>query len=363
MGIFKDPDKLLPTYVPSSTPHREAHLSTIIRRLEKGYSGRFVLVGPSGSGKTMILKLVERQMRNLFRATYINVNGFKNPYDIISKIYEVVIGEEIRGLSLHRCFEHLIKYIIKNDIDILLLLDDADHLFTKHPDFLRMLSRPEEITASYSGEKLHIIFSVRSRRVFDKLDQATLSSLRAHIIELNPYSYEALIDIISYRCSEAFKEGAYTHDAVETAADIATQYSGNARIALDLMYKAGWIAEETKSKCIEPEHVRYARKDLPPAITLNLNNQEKVLLYSVAELLLHSKTAYIENREVENRFVENLEYFNLNKVSHREYMKMLKKLDALGIISLRQRGKQYIVGLPSMPATVIVNRIDDILST
>ena len=118
------------------------------------------------------------------------------------------------------------------------------------------------------------------------------------------------------------------------------------------------IAEET-DKYVEPEHVRYARNDLPPVIVRELDVVEKVLLYSLGELLLHSKAAYVENKMLEAQFLEDLEYFNLDKITHETYMKMVKHMDALGFISLRGgRGKKYMVGLPSMPAALVVNHID-----
>ena len=170
------------------------------------------------------------------------------------------------------------------------------------------MSRPDEALSVFDKDvyrMLRMLFTSSSEYIVNYLDQPTLSGLRIKYIRLDKYGYDELVKIFRYRCDEAFKEGAVPDETIETTADMVASY-GNARYKLDLLTRAGLIAEATYSSYVSPEHVRIARNDMPPSIPRyiisELDIHGKVILASLAYLILTNESAYVSGKSLREEY-------------------------------------------------------------
>ncbi len=367
--IFRDWRRLSPSYVPDKPLHRMEILERVVSRLENYPLSRIILVGGKGSGKTLIAKHVEKRIGRGIKPIYVNVESGGGPASIVDKLGEVFPGFKYRGKSINRVFKDFLRYIYENGMKVLLILDDSDMLFTRYPEFIHMISRPEEVFEAGDVdiyELFRLLYTASSTNIFNQLDEGTRSSLRGLIMRLERYGYDEVLDILTYRCEEAFEEGVLYDETIETAADISYKYSSNIRYALDLLSKAGMLAEEAGLKHVTPEHIRMARFDLPPSISeemiVTLDIHGRMILYSLARLLLKEDTAYISNKKLRETYIVNIEGEE-KPLSEKKYMELIDKMSSDGLISKRMsgegvKGRKLLIGLPSMPAMLIVNRID-----
>ncbi len=371
-SVFRDPNKLALSYIPEKIPHREDKLAKLKEYFNDVIFGdlnfeHVFIIGNSGTGKTLIARHFERYLNNVksnknIIPIYINARLERSPGNIVRKIISKIPPRIAkRGYSLEEIFSGFLKYINENDIKVVLILDDADHLFNSYKEFIYQLSRADELTSDFKNN-LSLLFILHSIDGLSKLDRWTAAGLRKNIIYFEDYTYEELLDILLVRCEEAFHPDAYTLETLETAADTASKYNFNARYAIELMCKAGLIADSRREPIVKPEHVRLARNEVPPSFTedelKSLHLHEKILLYSIAELLSGSDKAFITTGELERRYIENAHYFSIEPVKHTWLWKMINALSSLGLISKRisskgYRGKTTLIGLPSFPADLL----------
>ena len=381
-SVFKDPNKLSLTYIPPRIPYRESKLSQLKEYFENVIIGKLnyehvFITGNTGTGKTLVAKHFERYIYTINKEhdksiipIYVNARLERSPGNIIRKMISTILpGKISRGYSLEEIYSGFLSYLIDNDKKAILILDDADHLFTMYPEFIYKLSRAEEASPNFTNY-LSIIFVVHRDDILNNLDPWTAAGLHKNIVKFEDYSYKELRDILLYRSSEAFNEGAITIQTINTAADITTAYNYNARYAIELLYKAGLIADKKGEEVVKPEHVREARVNSAPAFSLqeleSLQNHEKLLLYTLAETLSLKEEAYVTMGDLERRYREIASLYGLKPVGHTWIWKMVNMLSTLGYITKKisgegHRGKTSLIGLPSLPATLLMKELQKIL--
>jgi Cdc6-like AAA superfamily ATPase len=74
-----------------------------------------------------------------------------------------------------------------------------------------------------------------------------------NVMPLSKYSAKQLADIMNQRVGEAFRPGAVDPEAMELIADVASRW-GDARLALELLWRAGMVADRGNSDSVLPEH-------------------------------------------------------------------------------------------------------------
>ncbi|MEM0056872.1 MAG: AAA family ATPase [Candidatus Geothermarchaeota archaeon] len=374
-SVFKDPNKLSLSYIPSRIPHRETHLQRLIEYftpvIEKNIDFEHVLlVGNTGVGKTLVAKHFERYLykngKGRVVPIYVNARVERSPTNILRKMIEKLsIDIPLRGYSFEEMYYILLKSLMNTGIKAVLILDDADHLFETNKDFIYKLSRIEEVFQDVTNV-LSLVFVVHKIDAISKLDPWTSAGLHKNIILFENYTYDELLDILKFRAEEAFFEDTIMLESLETAADISNSYGFNARYAIELIYRAGLIADSRGERVVKPEHVRLARKETPPLFSLEelnmLQLHEKIILYTIAELLSSSDKAFLTTGEVERRYRENSLYFNCKPLGHTYFWKLINTLTTFGVISKRlsgkgYRGKTYLIGLPSLPAKMLYEKL------
>ena len=370
--LFKNEDVLSLDYVPERLPHREKQLEQLFRifrpLLDKpGSASRRVLItGNIGTGKTVTARkfgqLIEQEAaaRGL-KLHYVHVNcriQRGSFFHVLLKAMRTIEpGFPRRGLAVHELLTALLEALEARDAYMIITLDDMEALVDKcGSEPFYDLSRAHEERAGHP-QRLSLICILREPEKLKKLDAATRSTLEEFAIHMPDYTREELFDILKDRVELAFYEGVIRDEVVEFIAEIAAE-RGDARYAIELLWRAGVLAEQEGRAEILPEHVRKARTLVWPlerSVLKALNLHAKLFLLALARAFRFTDEAYISMGEAEDRYRAVCEELGQEPRKHTQVWKYVQELAKLQLISTRpsgpgMRGRTTLIGLPSVPA-------------
>jgi cell division control protein 6 len=274
-----------------------------------------------------------------------------------------------RGFSVQEMFQILHKHLERREAQLLLVLDEADALLKKSgTGLLFNLTRFTDETMKTSNP-ISIIM-VSQKDVLSELDASTLSTFkRSNIINLDKYSRDELYDIVDQRVGLAFYPNTVSHDSVNLIADIASEW-GDARFAIELLWKAGMYADQQHVQFVTPEHVRAAKAETYSTVTetklLNLGKQQLLTLLSIAKRLKKNGSAYVNTGEAEKTYAVTCEEYNEKPRAHTMFWSYLKEIEDAGFIVIKPSGKgqlgtTQLISLPDIPASVLADKLEDLL--
>ncbi len=377
-SIFKSKEKLYPEYVPSYLPRREDELKKLASFfktlvLEPGQiSQRVLITGGVGVGKTATAKRFGTDIKILARQRgvnleYVHVNchrGRSLSYVLQEVSRQLHIPIPPRGLSSNEMYELILKYLEKNNIYLLLTLDEFDYFVeAAGNDAVYFLIRTYDAQPD-ATKRISFIFITRSLTTISRLDAATESYLLKNTIKFNPYSYDDLYEILKYRVDEAFypdtiDDGVIEYIARQEGAD--TGGSGNARLALEILLLAGAAAENEGSPKVTIEHVRRAISETSPNISILVSDvirylplHELLVLLAIVRTLRRIKEPYVRMGEVEVEYRELCSMYGETPRKHTQVYEYVKDLKNRGIIEAYvsrkgYRGKSTLVGVSVGP--------------
>lgn len=383
--IFKDESKLLPDYVPPYLPFREGQLRMlvqifrgIIERPGEAFY-RAIAYGPVGVGKTAVSKvfgksLVERGRTKGVRVHYIHVNCYRErtSYMVAKRIASYLIKHTpSRGFSAQEYLDIAWSALEDTDAYAFIVIDELDYLIRFNPEALYMLTR---ISDTYLNVKnrMNMLFIARDISLLRMLDESIISTLMRNLIRFDPYTSKQLEKILFDRVDIAFKPGVVGEEVISYVADLAgidKGGNGDARYALELLWRAGKWAELLNSDKVLPEHVRRANADVHPYIRAedleNLSTHELYLLLAISELLSKNVEPYVSFGEVEKKYRILCEERGIRFRKHTQLWEYLQNLKNLGFIitkvSNRRRGRTTLIGLPGISAELLEKKIRELL--
>jgi len=195
----------------------------------------------------------------------------------------------------------------------------------------------------------------------ETLDRSTQSTLQRNIIRLERYTTPQLETILRERVELSFKNGTVPETLVNFVADQAAP-SGDARFAIELLWRAGKYADSEGARELKPDHVRMAQNNIYPVLRTDyaqhLNLHEKLLLLALARVLERTNENYATMGEMEIAYRMACEEHKEKYRAHTQVWKYVQNLSATGVLSTQLstagfRGKTTLLGISAAPASAI----------
>ena len=374
-SVFKDESKLDINYIPSHLPHRELQINFLnqlfrfaVERPGK-MAQRVLIVGSIGTGKTVLSQHFglnkEKEARDKeinLRYVHINCRECKGSLFIVLQRTILKFNPSFprRGYSAEELLHLLMQVLDEQNAYLILTMDELDALIRNEgSDPIYNLTRVQENRLE-APRRLSLICILREQSYLEMLDPSTRSTLQRNIIHLEKYSKSQLQDILHDRVDLAFKNRTVSEQILEFVAELAALEEGDARYAIELLWRAGKYADTLGASEVIPEHVRKASISIYPNIRKDmissLGLHKKMLLLGITRRFKQSKSAYITMGEAEEAYALVCEEYEEKKRGHTQLWEYLKELSALGIVQTEisgsgQRGKTTLICLPKIPAS------------
>jgi cell division control protein 6 len=383
-SVFKSEQLLSIDYVPESLPHREEEL----RSLAQGFrtliktpgktSLRFVIEGSVGTGKTAVAKRFAQQMvqaaerRSIrFHSIHINCRVNKSEYLVYLRILREFRPKfPQRGHSPEELLQMILEVLDTEDRYLLLVLDELDYFIKqKGADILYNLTRLMDDRLN-APQRLSIIAVGRDIPLDDGvLDPSTLSTLQRNVLRFSKYASTALFDILKERTGMAFEEDVVMDDTLRIIADIASD-RGDARYAIELLWRAGKQADYEEVDRVVPDYARKAKSDTHPELRKEvfaaLPLQSKLLLLASARRLKENRGDYVTMGEVEEMYRSVCEEYGEEPRAHTQVWEWVQDLNAHGVVDTKrsgpgQRGQTTMIGFSEVPAEMLESFLLELL--
>jgi cell division control protein 6 len=361
------------SYVPPVLLHREEELSllTVLFRFlftaPYEMTQRAIIVGGVGTGKTALaqrfgLDIMDEARRRRVRARYIHVNCRElrgSLFMVLRRAVKVLKPDfPDLGYSSDLLLETLMRVLDEVDEQLVLCLDEVDAIIdAEGSDAIYNLTRAQEERME-GPRRLSLICISKSLDAFQRLDRSTLSTLQRNIIRMPEYTRPQLADIVRSRAEQAFRVDAIPPEVVNFISELAAEEGGDARYAIDLLWRTGKYADLGYSREILPEHVRKAAATLFPALRTeeiyHLSRHEKLVLLAIARYFKHAREPYASTGEVERSYHVVCEEYEEEPRGHTQFWKYLKRLKGLEAVSISlqatDRGRTQLISLTRVPA-------------
>jgi len=360
-SIFKDRNAISQHYAPKELPFREKQIGEMTKilasALKNSKPDNLFIYGKTGTGKTTVTKHVMEKLKEItekknarVKCIYINCRNHNSKYKVMIKAVKELLPEEnFIGFSAGFVYDKLLEYCNSNSCRVIIVLDEIDKV-KDLDELVYSLSRSndevKEGSISITGISNNLMFK-------DRLDPRTKSSLCQQEMVFPPYNAEELRAILKQRAELAFKPAVIQDSAINLAAAIAAQESGDARTAVMLLLRAGEIADQKNLSSVSDEEVKKAKNKVEEEIIISmistLPEQQQLVLKSIAELSLQKKgvrritgkeeEGVLYSGEIYDYYKELSKKLKGNTVSSRWYREYINELEMYGLILTSASGQ------------------------
>ncbi len=332
-SVFRNEHVFEIDYVPETFKHRESQTQSLTYALRPAVRGsrplNVMVRGPPGTGKTTsIQKLFDEvgAQTGDIRTIRVNCQVNSTRYSVFSRLFEGTFDYEppSSGISFKKLFGQIAEKLVEEDRVLVVALDDVNYLFYENEasDTLYSLLRAHE---EYPGAKIGVVVvsSDPTLEVIDELDSRVQSVFRPEDVYFPVYDQPEIVDILDERVRKGFNESVISRDTLEYVAEL-TAESGDLRVGIDLLRRAGLTAEMRASRVVEREDVENAYEkskyvSLSQSLS-GLSDTERALLEVIAT------NDGEQAGDVYESFREETE------LGYTRYSEIVNKLDQLGLI-------------------------------
>ena len=385
-SVFKSEQFLSIDYVPENLPHRQEELRILAQNFKTliatpgRISQKFIIEGPVGTGKSAVAKRFAEQMiqaadRRSIRlhSIHINCRINKTGYLVFLRaLREFKPKFPRRGHSPEELLQMLVEILDEEDRYLLLILDELDYFIKQRgSDILYDLTRLTDDRLN-AKQRVSIIGIGRNIPLDEELlDSSTLSTLQRNILRFSKYNRAALYDILTHRVELAFEKNVVMDETIQVISDIASE-RGDARYAIELLWRSGKQADSNQSGNVVPDYARQAKADTHPELRkevfTTLSSMHRILLLAIARQLNITRSAYVTMGEVEEMYKSSCEEYNEEPRAHTQIWEWIQDLTSHGIIDTKrsgsgQRGQTTLIGLSDVPAEMLEQYIANLLDS
>ncbi|MDD4136891.1 MAG: ORC1-type DNA replication protein [Methanoregula sp.] len=359
--LFRDPEVLEIDYVPEQFEYRDDQMRELAFQIKPGLRGgrpmNSVCKGLPGTGKTTSIRKLFHEIEETTKKLvpiYINCQIDNTKFAIISQIYKKLIGHlpPSSGTSFKQVFDAVARHLIKEEIVLLVALDDANYLLYENEinKVLYTLLRSHE---TYEGTRIGVIVIISDMDVdlIRAVDARVASVFRPTEIYFSPYGDVEVREIMKARVMQGLFPGVLSDELLGLVVE-QTLKSGDLRVGIDLLKRATLSAERAARRSIERDDICGAyeiSKYLHLAYTAKtLKGEERQILKALAER--SQKEHEMNAGDIHKSLKESL------SIGYTRFYEIVKKLDAMRLINLQYRegkGRTRIITLRYDPAKVL----------
>ncbi|MDR3074706.1 MAG: AAA family ATPase [Candidatus Methanoplasma sp.] len=378
--IIKDGKKLSFDHVPENLVHRDEQmrrLETLFRpMISGGLPCSAFLTGSVGTGKTVTAKRFcedlmrycaanSRQMDRIF----INCRIRNTEHGVlIHMIRHFDPGFPERGFSVDEMLRSLRRHIESASRPFVMVLDEVDVLLKSNSrNLVYQLSR---FTEGMRGGSSISMIMISQENISDMLDDASMSSFRrANTIRFDRYTEEELRDIVLARAAEALVPGAVDGDVAGLIANIGKGY-GDARLVIEVLEKAAYIAEESSEGVITADDARSANAMIYSNVSENkladLDLKKKLALLAIARAI--KGETYVSITRAERTYAVVCEEYGQIARKHTQFWTYIQDLERMNILDTVVRseengGRVTYISIPDIPPKELAKKLEYLLDS
>jgi cell division control protein 6 len=359
--LFRDPEVLEIDYVPEQFEFRDAQMRELAFQIRPGLRGgrplNTICKGLPGTGKTTSIRKLFAEIEETTKKlvpVYINCQIDNTKFAILSQIYKKLAGHlpPSSGTSFKQVFDAVARILIKDEIVLIVALDDANYLLYENEinKVLYTLLRSHE---TYEGTRIGVMVIVSDLDVdlSRAVDARVASVFRPTEIYFPPYENTEIQEIMKARVTQGLFPGVLSEELLDLVVK-QTQKSGDLRVGIDLLKRATLSAERAARRSIEREDICGAyeiSKYLHLSYTIKtLNDEERMILKSFAERSV--KEHEMNAGDVYKSLKETL------TIGYTRFYEIVKKMDGMRLINLQYRdgkGRTRIITLRYDPVKIL----------
>jgi len=356
-NIFANRDALSPHYMPNTLLFREKQIDGIVKYLTpslRGERGRNLFIyGKTGTGKTSCMKYVIEKIKEVptikAKISYINCRIYNSRYRVLSKIVNDHLPSYAkRGYGIVDIYEKIINWIEEDGKILIVVLDEID-VVKDLDDLIYTLTRAN---SDIKNGGVTIVGISNKISFKEELDPRSISTLYENELVFPPYNSTELAAILKQRAEISFKPGVIDDASINLAAAIAAKESGDARLALKILSKAGEIAEEKGLSKVTAKEINEAAKSADEEVAYELvgtlPEHQKLVLYAISLLTMQGSKykkltddteSYLFSGEVYDKYVAICGSLGKEPKSARWYRNYIQDLEMQGLITTYESGK------------------------
>ena len=359
--LFRDPEVFEFDYVPEQFQFRENQMRELAFQIRPGMRGgrplNSICKGLPGTGKTTSVRKLFSEISDATKKlvpVYVNCQIDNTKFAIFSQIYRKLTGHlpPASGTSFKQLFDAIARVLLKEEIVLLVALDDANYLLYENEinKVLYTLLRAHE---AYEGVRIGVIVIISDLDVdlAQAVDARVTSVFRPTEVYFPPYEQAEIREIMQERVMQGLFPGVLPEEMLSLVVE-QTQGSGDLRVGIDLLKRATMSAERAARRVIDRDDICGAymiSKYLHLSFTIKtLTDEERKILKALALASLNEKE--MNAGDVHKTISQSVE------IGYTRFYEVIKKLDALRIINLHYRegkGRTRLISLRYDPQKVL----------